>query len=79
MDRMDSEGGAGAGFGASGFGPFGSRNMTAAELQELVSQMFAANQGFGMAGGGGFWSSQGMGQMGNMFVESSMRLTFMVS
>eukprot|EP00878_Enallax_costatus_P017043 GHUV01017893.1.p1 GENE.GHUV01017893.1~~GHUV01017893.1.p1 ORF type:complete len:241 (+),score=57.04 GHUV01017893.1:998-1720(+) len=76
MDRMETEGGPGAGF-AGGFSGFGAQGPFS--MQDILEQMFGGSQGFGaMGGGGGFWSSGGnMGGMGNLFVESSMRLTFM--
>jgi DnaJ-class molecular chaperone len=71
MDRMEQEGG-GPG-GASGFGGFGGFGFGGGaggspfSAQDIFEQFFRNDPGFGS-----FFS-------GNMFVESSMRLSFMVS
>jgi hypothetical protein len=71
MDRMEQEGG-GPG-GASGFGGFGGYGFGGGaggapfSAQDIFEQFFRNDPGFGS-----FFS-------GNMFVESSMRLSFMVS
>lgn len=73
MDRMEAEGGfggGGAGFGASGFGAgFGGAGPF--NVHDIFEQFFRGDPSYGQFWGGGMGAG--------MIVESSMRLSFMVS